>query len=46
MSKKFASAGDMAEKKISFTEIGRDIWALLMRSKAADLPHDMPQEPE
>ena len=26
--------------------IGRDIWALLMRSKAADLPHDMPQEPE
>lgn len=27
MSKKFASAGDMAEKKISFTEIGRDIWA-------------------
>ena len=27
MSKAFASAGDMAEKKISFTEIGRDIWA-------------------
>lgn len=27
MSKQFASAGDMAEKKISFTEIGRDLWA-------------------
>jgi glyoxylase-like metal-dependent hydrolase (beta-lactamase superfamily II) len=27
MSKKFASAGDMAEKAISFTEIGRDLWA-------------------
>jgi glyoxylase-like metal-dependent hydrolase (beta-lactamase superfamily II) len=27
MNKKFASAGDMAEKKISFTEIGRDLWA-------------------
>jgi glyoxylase-like metal-dependent hydrolase (beta-lactamase superfamily II) len=27
MSKKFASAGDMTEKKISFTEIGRDLWA-------------------
>jgi glyoxylase-like metal-dependent hydrolase (beta-lactamase superfamily II) len=27
MSKKFASAGDMTEKNISFTEIGRDIWA-------------------
>jgi hypothetical protein len=24
MSKKFASAGDMTEKNISFTEIGRD----------------------
>ena len=27
MAKQFASAGDMAEKKISFTEIGRDLWA-------------------
>jgi glyoxylase-like metal-dependent hydrolase (beta-lactamase superfamily II) len=27
MSKKFASAGDMTEKNISFTEIGRDLWA-------------------
>jgi glyoxylase-like metal-dependent hydrolase (beta-lactamase superfamily II) len=27
MSKKFASAGDMTEKKISFTEIGKDLWA-------------------
>ncbi len=27
MSKQFASTGDMAEKKISFTEIGRDLWA-------------------
>ena len=27
MSKQFASAGDMAEKEISFTEIGRDLWA-------------------
>ena len=27
MSKQFASAGDLAEKKISFTEIGRDLWA-------------------
>ncbi len=27
MSKQFASAGDMTEKEISFTEIGRDIWA-------------------
>ncbi|MEZ5725240.1 MAG: MBL fold metallo-hydrolase [Paracoccaceae bacterium] len=27
MSKKFASAGDMAEKKISFTEIGEGLWA-------------------
>lgn len=27
MAKEFASAGDLAEKKISFTEIGRDIWA-------------------
>ena len=27
MSKKFASRGDLAEKQISFTEIGRDLWA-------------------
>ncbi len=27
MSKTFASAGDMEEKPISFTEIGRDLWA-------------------
>jgi len=27
MSKQFASTGDMTEKKISFTEIGRDLWA-------------------
>jgi glyoxylase-like metal-dependent hydrolase (beta-lactamase superfamily II) len=27
MAKAFASQGDMAEKKISFTEIGRDLWA-------------------
>ena len=27
MTKQFASAGDLAEKKISFTEIGRDLWA-------------------
>ncbi|MFS4436963.1 MBL fold metallo-hydrolase [Paracoccaceae bacterium GXU_MW_L88] len=27
MSKQFASAGDMAEKQVSFTEIGRDLWA-------------------
>ena len=27
MAKTFASAGDMAEKQISFTEIGRDLWA-------------------
>ena len=27
MSKQFASAGDMTEKKISFTEIGKDLWA-------------------
>lgn len=26
--------------------IGRDIWALVMRSGAADLPHHAPQEPE
>jgi len=25
--KKFASTGDLAEKKVSFTEIGRDLWA-------------------
>ncbi|MFV0292704.1 MAG: MBL fold metallo-hydrolase [Paracoccus sp. (in: a-proteobacteria)] len=27
MSKQFASAGDMTEKKISFTEIGKGLWA-------------------
>jgi glyoxylase-like metal-dependent hydrolase (beta-lactamase superfamily II) len=27
MTKQFASAGDLAEKTISFTEIGRDLWA-------------------
>jgi len=27
MAKAFASQGDMAEKKISFTEIGKDLWA-------------------
>lgn len=27
MAKQFASAGDMTEKEISFTEIGRDLWA-------------------
>ena len=27
MTKQFASAGDLAEKQISFTEIGRDLWA-------------------
>ncbi|WP_075997756.1 MBL fold metallo-hydrolase [Salaquimonas pukyongi] len=27
MTKQFASAGDMAEKQVSFTEIGRDLWA-------------------
>ena len=27
MSKKFASQGDLSEKQISFTEIGRDLWA-------------------
>ena len=27
MSKQFASAGDMAEKRISFTEIGPGLWA-------------------
>jgi glyoxylase-like metal-dependent hydrolase (beta-lactamase superfamily II) len=27
MAKTFASQGDLAEKKISFTEIGRDLWA-------------------
>ncbi|MCR9177864.1 MAG: MBL fold metallo-hydrolase, partial [Alphaproteobacteria bacterium] len=27
MAKAFASQGDMAEKTISFSEIGRDIWA-------------------
>jgi glyoxylase-like metal-dependent hydrolase (beta-lactamase superfamily II) len=27
MAKAFASQGDMADKKISFTEVGRDLWA-------------------
>ena len=27
MAKAFASQGDMAEKKISFTQVGRDLWA-------------------
>ena len=27
MTKAFASQGDMAEKKISFTEVGKDLWA-------------------
>ena len=27
MAKAFASQGDMVEKKISFTEVGRDLWA-------------------
>ncbi|MBN9079284.1 MAG: MBL fold metallo-hydrolase [Rhizobiales bacterium 65-79] len=27
MPKNFASTGDLAEKKVSFTEIGRDLWA-------------------
>ncbi len=27
MARQFASAGDLAEKKISFTEIGKDLWA-------------------
>ncbi|NBT30749.1 MAG: MBL fold metallo-hydrolase [Rhodobacteraceae bacterium] len=27
MAKAFASQGDMTEKKISFTEVGRDVWA-------------------
>jgi glyoxylase-like metal-dependent hydrolase (beta-lactamase superfamily II) len=27
MAKGFASTGDMAEKKVSFTEIGKDLWA-------------------
>jgi glyoxylase-like metal-dependent hydrolase (beta-lactamase superfamily II) len=27
MAKQFASAGDLAEKTISFTEIGKDLWA-------------------
>jgi glyoxylase-like metal-dependent hydrolase (beta-lactamase superfamily II) len=27
MTKNFASTGDMTEKNISFTEIGRDLWA-------------------
>ena len=28
MIKQFASAGDLTEKKVSFTEIGQDLWAL------------------
>jgi len=27
MAKAFASQGDMKEKKISFTEVGKDLWA-------------------
>ena len=27
MAKQFASQGDLSEKKISFTEVGRDLWA-------------------
>jgi len=27
MARAFASTGDLAQKKISFTEIGRDLWA-------------------
>ena len=27
MNKSFASQGDMAEKKITFQEVGRDLWA-------------------
>ena len=27
MTKQFASAGDLTEKTVSFTEIGRDLWA-------------------
>ncbi|TIQ75231.1 MAG: MBL fold metallo-hydrolase, partial [Mesorhizobium sp.] len=27
MTKAFASQGDLTEKKISFTEVGRDLWA-------------------
>ncbi len=27
MAKAFASQGDLTEKKISFTEVGRDLWA-------------------
>ncbi|MCC0044281.1 MAG: MBL fold metallo-hydrolase [Brucellaceae bacterium] len=27
MTKQFASAGDLTEKKVSFTEIGQDLWA-------------------
>jgi glyoxylase-like metal-dependent hydrolase (beta-lactamase superfamily II) len=27
MAKQFASAGDLTEKKISFTEVGKDLWA-------------------
>jgi glyoxylase-like metal-dependent hydrolase (beta-lactamase superfamily II) len=27
VAKQFASTGDMAEKKVSFTEIGKDLWA-------------------
>ena len=27
MAKAFASQGDMTEKKITFDEVGRDLWA-------------------
>ncbi|EBW2353384.1 MBL fold metallo-hydrolase, partial [Escherichia coli] len=27
MARQFASAGDLADKKVSFTEIGKDLWA-------------------
>ena len=27
MAKAFASQGDLGEKKISFTEVGKDLWA-------------------
>ena len=27
MAKAFASQGDLAEKKISFTDLGNDLWA-------------------
>ena len=31
MAKKFASQADMDEKEISFTEIGKDLWAFLRK---------------